>query len=89
MSAVRAPSPAIWVWRPVVMPLSLGTRMTVFNRETRRTKSPPLGVEGLPDGWCFVPGATPVAEAVTVTFATRSQVGAMMWYQSPLTYALT
>ncbi len=89
MSAVRAPSTAIWVWRPVVMPLSLGTRLTVFNRDTRRTKSPPLDVEPLPAGWHFVPVATPVSDAVTVSFATRSYLGAMMWYASPLTYALT
>ncbi len=87
MRTGRRTSPASWLWRVVTLAVPRAARVTGFVPRGRSAQ-PPAPELSLPSGWRVVQAAPPAAPgAGTLSRSTRSIVGALTWYEQPLTLA--
>ncbi len=85
MKTGRRASPAIWLWNVVNMVAPRSTRITGFVPAGRSAPPPAMRLD-LPSGWALVHAAPPPASGA-LSRGTRSLMGALTWYEQPLTLA--
>ncbi len=85
MNTARRAAPAIWLWRVVTMPAPRGARITGFE-PGGRSATPPAMDLSLPAGWSLLSApARSACDAGVLSRGTRSILGALTWYEQPLT----
>ncbi len=87
MKTGRKAAPAIWLWHVVDMVAPRAARISGFVPTGGPGRPRALELK-LPAGWRVVRAeVAPAPEAGTFSRSTRSEVGALTWYDQPLTLA--